>query len=193
LPAFFETWFEIGLTPAPAEAQGSAASLTGRLFERASLFQMLCLVTQQTPDFDPYLMGESYRQVPIQLIPSILWPGKPSSMLSNILLAVHYSLVSPDDPGSVSIAFGMIAESYANFGIVGCALLGMLLGFSYKRLTLASVGQPQFSALGLLTILLSAWSFQVEQIFSTWLVSFIQAAAVVVGGPMLFRQLFGSE
>jgi hypothetical protein len=93
----------------------------------------------------------------------------------------------------VSIAFGMIAESYANFGLVGCAALGLLLGFGYKRVCVAAVGCPQFSALGLLTILLAAWSFQVEQIFATWLVSLVQAAFVVIGLPVAFRLLFHQE
>jgi len=193
LPDFFRTWFNHGLQFRAAETEAGAVSLGGRLFERASLFQMLCLVTERTPESEPYLRGESYIHVPAQLVPSFLWPGKPSSLQSNILLAVHYGLVARDDPGSVSIAFGMVAESYANFGLLGCAGLGLLLGFGYKRLSLAAVGRPIFSALGLLTILLAAWSFQVEQIFATWLVSLIQAAFVVIGGPMAFRAVFGSS
>jgi hypothetical protein len=193
VPAFFETWFVAGLTRQPNDDEEASASLAGRLFERASLFQMLCLVAQDSPDDVPYLMGESYKYVPSQLIPSFLWPDKPSSLLSNILLAVHYRLVSADSSSSVSIAFGMIAEAYANFGLLGCVGLGALLGFAYKRICTAAVGQPQFSALGLLTILLAAWSFQVEQIFATWFVSLVQAAAVVVGGPLIFRILFRQD
>jgi hypothetical protein len=190
LPAFFDEWLNQGLLSHSAEAELGTSMLAERLFERASLFQMLCLVTQRTPVADPYLHGESYRHILAQLVPRAIWPDKPSSLESNTLLAVHYRLVAKDNPKSVSIAFGMIAESYANFGWLGCAALGCLLGFAYKRISLAALGQPQFSALGLLTILLTAWSFQVEQIFASWLVSLIQAAAVVIGGPMLFRVLF---
>lgn len=192
LPIFFENWFLQGLAD-PTEEEASSNSLAGRLFERASLFQMLCLVTERTPENEPYLAGESYKYVFAQLVPRILWPGKPSSLESNILLAVHYGLVSRDSPASVSIAFGMIAESYANFGLIGCAVLGLLLGHAYKRISVAAIGLPQFSGLGLLTILLAAWSFQVEQIFATWLVSLLQAAFVVIGGPMMFRTFFGQE
>lgn len=192
LPEFFETWFQYGLSP-PSDEEVRSTSLTGRLFERASLFQMLCLVTEHTPDDAPYLLGESYRYIPAQLVPSILWPDKPSSLLSNVLLAIHFGLVAASSPTSVSIAFGMIAESYANFGLIGCALLGAVLGYGYKRLSLAALGRPQFSAVGLITILLAAWSFQVEQIFATWLISMIQAGFVVIGGPMVFRILFGNH
>ena len=192
LPEFFEKWVQYGLSPAPDEEQRST-SLTGRLFERASLFQMLCLVTERTPEDAPYLLGESYRYIPAQLVPSILWPNKPSSLLSNVLLAVHFGLVSASAPTSVSIAFGMIAESYANFGLFGCVLLGVVLGYGYKWLSLAALGRPQFSAVGLATILLAAWSFQVEQIFASWLISMIQSGFIVIGGPIAFRILFGNH
>jgi hypothetical protein len=157
--------------------------------ERASLFQMLCLVTERTPEPRPFLGGESYKYLPLQLIPSALSPNKMSSLQSNVLLAIHYGLVSPEDPGSVSIAFGMIAEAYANYGYVGCAMLGALLGFFYKMVSLSSRGASQFSLFGLLTILLTAWSFQIEQIFATWFVSLFQAAAAVIGIPYILRVL----
>lgn len=193
LPDFFERWFDAGLQQHGLDDQPGSSSLAGRLFERASLFQMLCLVTERTPEIDPFLAGESYKHIPAQIIPSFLWPDKPSSLLSNVLLAVHYGLVAEEDPTSVSIAFGMVAEAYANFGTVGCAVLGLLLGYGYKRISVAALGCPQFSALGLFTILLAAWSFQVEQIFATWLVSLFQAAIVVVGLPLMFRILFYQE
>ena len=191
LPAFFERWIDAGLQGTAEDGERTSSTLAGRLFERASLFQMLCLVTERTPDFQPFLYGESYAHIPAQIIPSFLWPGKPSSLLSNVLLAVHYRLVPEDNPTNVSIAFGLVAESYANLGLPGCAGLGLLLGYLYKRVTVAARGSPQFSALGLLTILLAAWSFQTEQILATWLISFLQASLVVVGLPMIFRILFG--
>lgn len=193
LPTFYQAWLQHGLEPPVEDDTSASTTLAGRLFERASLFQMLCLVTDRTPETAPFLEGESYSSIPAQLVPSFLWPDKPSSLLSNILLALHYRLVSIETAGSVSIAFGMIAEAYANFGLIGCALLGALLGAAYKRASVAALGTPQFSALGLLTILLAAWSFQMEQIFATWLISLLQAAFVVIGGPMLFRILLRNE
>ena len=193
LPEFFQEWIENGLNPPAAEPGAEGAGLSSRLLERASLFQMLCLVTEYTPEPNAFLLGESYKYIPAQLIPSFLWPGKPSSLLSNVLLAIHYGLVPADSPTNVSIAFGMIAESYANFGLLGCVLLGVVLGFGYKRISLAAVGRPQFSSLGLLTILLAAWSFQAEQIFATWLISLIQAGFVVIGIPLLIRIFFRQE
>ncbi|HUR56847.1 MAG TPA: hypothetical protein VM029_04000, partial [Opitutaceae bacterium] len=183
VPAFFERWVEAGLAAAPEAKSQEPAGITGRLFERASLFQMLCLTTERTPSFVPFLAGETYKDIPAQIVPRILWPGKPSSLLSNLHLAIHYGLVDPNYPINVSIAFGMVAEAYANFGLIGCGILGAVLGFAYKRISLLADGAPQFSALGLLTILLAAWSFQVEQVLASWFVSLLQAAAVVIGVP----------
>ena len=190
LPGFFSTWIEAGLELKEAADSPNSTSLTGRLFERASLFHMLCFVVERTPEKEPFLAGESYVYVPSQLIPSFLWPNKPSSLTSNVLLAVHYKLVPDDGSARVSIAFGMISESYANFGYWGCALMGAVLGLFYRRVTGAAAGAPQFSAVGLLSILLGAWSFQSEQIFATWFVSLMQATAVVVALPLAFRMIF---
>jgi hypothetical protein len=193
LPAFFESWIAAGLATGGEDKAQETTSLTGRLFERASLFQMLCLTTERTPAAVPFLAGETYKDIPAQIVPRILWPGKPSSLESNLRLAIHYGLVDPNFPINVSIAFGMIAEAYANFGLMGCAILGAVLGFGYKRVSLLSEGAPQFSALGLLTILLAAWSFQVEQIMASWFVSLLQAGAVVIGIPLMLRMLFPPE
>lgn len=190
LPGFFYEWAEAGVASRGSSELPGSTSLTGRLFERASLFHMLCFVIDRTPEKEPFLSGESYVHILSQLIPSFLWPGKPSSMRSNVLLAVHYKLVPDDGSARVSIAFGMIAESFANFGYWGCAIMGAILGLFYRLVTSAATGAPQFSATGLLSILLGAWSFQSEQIFATWFVSLLQAISVVIAIPFALRIIF---
>lgn len=190
LPSFFYTWAEAGWENKASSEQSGSTSLAGRLFERASLFHMLCFVVERTPEKEPFLSGESYIYVPAQLIPSFLWPDKPSSLKSNVLLAIHYKLVPDDGSARVSIAFGMISESYANFGYWGCAIMGAILGLFYRMVTAAATGAPQFSAVGLLSILLGAWSFQSEQIFATWFISLLQATAVVIAIPLALRIIF---
>ncbi len=193
LPAFFERWIAAGLSSPRGGTEEENTSRTVRLLERASLFQMVCLTTERTPAVVPFLEGETYKDIPAQIVPRILWPNKPSSLESNVRLAVHYGLVDPNYPITVSIAFGMLAEAYANFGLIGCGILGAVLGFGYKRVSLLAEGAPQFSALGLSTILLAAWSFQVEQIFASWLISLFQAGSVVIGGPLVLHLLFPRE
>jgi hypothetical protein len=150
---------------------------------------MLCLTVDRIPDYLPFLNGETYKDIPAQIVPRIFWPNKPSPHQSNTRLAIYLNLVDEESAESVSIAFGFVCEAYANFGYLGIIVLGLVLGWAFKRLTLLGQNAPQFSAMGLSLILLTAWSFQVEQVLATWLISLLQAAVVVVGIPFAFRAL----
>lgn len=185
LPAYFTEWVGYSLETSRQRDEGVVRQST--IFERASLIQMLCLCTEQVPRFSPYLWGESYIDIPAQVVPRFLWPDKPSSLMANVRLAIYFGLIDPSDPFSVSIAFGMIAESYVNFGLIGVGLLGFLFGTIFKRVSLLAQNVPQFSALGILMILLTAWSFQAELVLATWLSSLFQASVVCIGIPLLYR------
>ncbi len=184
LPAFFSEWVDYGLTNRDQNDQRLRASV----FDRASLLQMLCLAVDRVPAFKPYLGGESYVDIPAQFIPRFAWPDKPSSLLANIRLALYFNLIDPDNPFKVSIAFGMIAEAYLNFGPLGVVFLGLGFGLFSRRLATLSIDVPQFSALGILMILLTAWSFQAEFVMATWVSSLFQAAVVCIGLPLVYRK-----
>jgi len=181
LPAFFSEW--LGYSLAPRDTQENST-----LFERASLIQMLCLSVDRVPSVKPYLEGESYIDIPAQFVPRFLWPDKPSGLLSNIRLALYFNLVNLSNATSVSIAFGIVAEAYINFGFLGVAGLGALMGMVFRRLSMLSQSAPIFSSLGILMILLTAWSFQIEQVMATWLGSLFQAAVVCIGLPLAYRR-----
>jgi len=191
LPAFFTQWVRFGLASTQQEAKKNR-SLTANLVERASLFQMLCLVINRVPDHEPYLYGESYIDIPAVLVPRFVWPDKPSSLQANVRLALYFGLVDEDSALKVSIAFGQLAESYVNFGLVGLGLFGAAIGVGYKFVCTLSTGASQLSAIGLFVILLTAWSFQNEMVAATWVSSLFQASVVVLGIPLGFRQFFGS-
>lgn len=186
LPAFFTDWVGFGLGAGKASEEKEETRST--LFERASLIQMLCLSVDQVPEVKPYLHGQSYADIPALVIPRFIWPDKPSSLMANIRLGMHFGLVDPDSPFTVSIAFGMISEAYLNFGVIGPPLLGLLTGLFFKRIAMLSRNVPQLSALGLLTILLTAWSFQAEFVLATWLSSIFQASVVCIGLPLAYRK-----
>lgn len=187
LPAFFAQWIDFGLHAQKEDLSGQSRTT---VFERASLIQMLCLSVDRIPEVRPYLNGESYVDIPAQVIPRFVWPDKPSSLLANVRLAVHFNLVDPDDAFKVSIAFGIIAEAFCNFGFIGPPVLGFLIGFCFKYISNLAQNAPQFSALGLFMILLTAWSFQVEQVMATWLSSLFQAAVVCIGAPLVYRKFY---
>ena len=186
LPEFFSEWVGYGLRLDEEKTKDTQTSSS--IFDRASLIQMLCLSVDRVPSTLPYLEGESYVDIPAQIIPRFMWPGKPSSLLANVRLALHFNLVSIESAYTVSIAFGMIAESYVNFGYIGVALLGLLFGAGLKRIAQLAQNAPQFSALGILMILLTAWSFQIELVLATWLSSLFQATVVCIGLPLIYRR-----
>jgi hypothetical protein len=188
LPIFFMQWTEYGLQENPEQ---DAPDIATNLANRASLLQMICMSVEQVPALRPHLDGESYIDIPAQVIPRFLWPEKPSSLMSNVRLALYFNLVDPLNPYETSIAFGLISESYVNFGIFGVLMMGALTGLGFKHLALRSVGVPLFSAIGIFMILLTAWSFQAEQVLATWLSSLFQASAISIGVPLLWKKFFG--
>jgi hypothetical protein len=187
LPAFFEEWITLGLRPPAPSAEPK--TLTSNLLDRAALFHMVCLTVDRIPAFLPHLYGETYKDLPAQFVPRVIWPNKPSPHLSNDRLAIYLGLVDPEATQTVSIAFGFIAEAYANFGLLGVAVLGALMGWGFKTVMALGQDAPQFSALGLFLILLTAWSFQAEMVMASWLTSLFQAAVVVVGVPVAWRAI----
>jgi hypothetical protein len=185
IPRFFGEWFQHGLE------RHSQASLTGKLIERTSLFQMICLVVDNTPNPLPFLNGETYAQIPGQFVPHFFWPNKPVGHISTYTLSIYYGLQRPEDTQKTTIAFGLLAEAYANFGFYGVGLLGALFAFCLKKYSLWTQQSPMFSYAGLLLVLLMAWSFQTELTLSIWLSSLSQAIVAVLGLPFVLRHFLG--
>jgi hypothetical protein len=192
LPAFYREWIGYGLQKASDRGGVKEASNGSKLLERTSLIHILCLVVNYSPDRQPFLNGETYGYVLPQLVPRILWPEKPRSHIATYRLAVYYGLQDEDATNATTIAFGMLAEAYANFGLIGSVLLGIFWGFSLKKLQLLSWHSPMFSLAGLMMILLTAWSFGSEFTMAAWISSLYQAMIVVLGVPLVLRKIFGS-
>lgn len=192
LPTFFAEWFSHGLVlDEQSSGTSDRASLSNKLLERSSLMHILCLVTAWTPERQPYLYGETYSYVLPQLIPRFFWPDKPRSHIGTYRLAIYYGLQSEESTFKTTIAFGLITEAYANFGLLGAVLLGIVWGTVLKRLQLLSEHSPPFSLGGLLMILLTAWSFNSEHTMAVWVSSLFQAMVVLLGLPLILRRFFG--
>ncbi len=187
LPGFFSRWFTFGVqSPLVGSGKESASS---KLIERTSLFHILCLVAYESPDRQPYLMGETYGYVLPQLIPRLFWSNKPRSHISTYRLSTYYNLQDEDATQNTTIAFGMLTEAYANFGMVGCVLLGLVQGAVFKKLQTLSSRSPLFSLAGLMMILFTAWSFNGELTMAAWFSSLYQALIIVLGLPLALRAL----
>lgn len=189
IPAFYAEWVAHGLdTPLVGGADDSAGA---RLLDRTSLLHVLSLVVHYSPELQPYKDGATYRYVLPQLIPRFVWPDKPRSHIATYELSIYYGLQDEESTARTTIAFGLLAEAYANYGIVGAAVLGALFGFVYKKLQRLSLQSPIFSLAGILMIILTAWSLSAEVTMAAWVSSLFQALIVALGLPLLLRQLTG--
>jgi hypothetical protein len=185
LPAFFLEWTHDGLQYRPKNG------LAGKLIERTSLFQMICLVVDKTPDQVAFLEGKTYAQIPGQFIPRFFWADKPVGKISTDTLSIYYGLQSPGATQKTTIAFGLLAEAYANFGFFGVGVFAAVFAFCLKKYSLWAQQSHLLSYAGLLLVLLMAWSFQTEQTLSIWLSSLFQAAVAVLGVPFVLRRILG--
>lgn len=187
LPAYFTEWFEYGLQP----ADGGGKSVSRKMLERTSLMHILCLIIDYTPARQDYLYGKTYAYVLPQLIPRFFWPDKPRSHVATYELAIYYGLQTEEATTTTTIAFGLLTEAYANFGLYGAFLLGLFWGFWLKKLQIWSTFSPMFSFAGLLMVLLTAWAFSAELTMAAWVSSLEQAVIVVLGVPLAIRILLG--
>jgi len=185
LPAFYTEWIQDGLD------LHQKSSLTEKLIQRTSLFQMICLVVDNSPDRLPYLDGETYGQIPGQFIPRFFWAEKPVAHISTYTLSIYYGLQRIEDTKTTTIAFGLLAEAYANFGFYGVGMFAAVFAFCLKKYGLWAQYSPILSYAGLLLVLLMAWSFQTELTLSIWLSSLFQAAVAVLGVPFILRHFLG--
>ena len=186
VPAYYSEWFDFGLQPTSGDK-----TVSQKMLERTSLMHILCLIIEYSPDRQPYLYGSTYRHVLPQLVPRFFWSGKPKSHVATYQLAIYYGLQREEDTASTTIAFGLLAEAYANFGLIGAILLGVFWGYVLKKLQIWTTFSPMFSVAGLFMILLTAWSLNAELTMAAWVSSFQQAVITVLGLPILVRSLFG--
>jgi hypothetical protein len=187
LPDFFSEWVEHGLAPFRDEATKEEQR---ELLDRASLLHIICLVVETTDSGLPFLSGETYGHVLPQFIPRFFWRDKPSGQITTSKLGIHFGLLDEVSAQKTSIGFGVLAESYANFGYWGIGLLGLLIGWLNKLITTWTRAAPMLSNGGLFMILLMAWSMQVELPMSNWVASLYQAAVCVLGMPYVIRRFF---
>ena len=186
LPAYFSEWVEFGLQPTSGDK-----TVSQKMLERTSLMHILCLIVDYTPARQDYLYGKTYGHVLPQLIPRLFWPDKPRSHIATYELGIYYGLQQEEDNATTTIAFGLLTEAYANFGLAGAILLGVFWGYSLKKLQIWSTFSPMFSFAGLFMVLLTAWAFNAELTMAAWVSSLEQAVIVVLGLPMVIRSLFG--
>jgi len=150
LPAFYSEWLSLGLQEVGGvsgtfSASGKSEDSPSSVFSRAGNIHMLLLVQDKTPRAVPFLNGQTYERIPYLLVPRFLAPDKGLTHIGNIILSGTYGLVDMDNPQSVSIAWSLVAEAYANFGYIGVFILSIALASSYSLVTRLTAGVPMTS------------------------------------------------
>lgn len=132
------------------------ADLASQSLSRTSLLGQASTVLEKTPSAVPFQYGRSYEYMLVTLIPRFLWTDKPSVSEANQFFQVAYGLTRERDLGGVSIACGMLAEGYMNFGWFGSFgimfVLGVLLGLIQECFLRPDRG-PLWQAVGLTLVL----------------------------------------
>jgi hypothetical protein len=193
VPAFYREWFSYGLASGGKIAGSDDDSGHSSLFDRASLFQIVCYTIDTVPEHTPYLDGTTYSYVLPQVVPRFIWPDKPSPNDSVKVLSIRLGMLTEEQTETTSIAYGLIAESYANYGFYGTGVLAVALGWVARRIACKTATCSTFSIGGIFRILCLAWCLNAETTLAVWLSSLYQACIAIMLPLLLYRSIFGSK
>ncbi len=178
-PAFFREWIstsidEIGAPESDIDEEKHS------LIERASLMQLF-LYERILSGSVPLMCGDTYAIVPQLLIPRIFYPDKPTSHEGTYRLNIHYGFQTREQTETTTLGFGLLNESYANFGFVGIALLAITMGLYYGGVERWAAAAPLLSLRGLFAIIVASFSFQTEFAAGVYAAALFQAVVVLTG------------
>jgi hypothetical protein len=156
--------------------------------QRASVIQMLLLAQSLSPEKLPYLNGATYAIIPQILVPRIINENRIRAQEGTHMLSIHYGLQTAEATQITSISWGLLAEAYGNFGLLGCGGLAIVLGAFYGKATQWSINAPLLSLRSLFTILLVTFAFQTEWTAGTYLAAMAQATYLLMGIAVVFME-----
>jgi len=173
--------------------EGIAATATGEtrqdIIDRASLLYMLLRVQQATPEYIPYLGGETYALLPTYLVPRFIDPDKRFSQAGLALLNTRYGVQTQEGVRTTTIGWGIIAEAFANFGMVGVLGAGLLFGMLSAAFTRWSTGAAPLSLPMLLSIAAMVTLINLEADFGYLINNLWQALAATLIFVLPFKYL----
>jgi len=132
--------------------------------QRSANLDVLADVIIQTPSEVPYWGGETYLSLLGTFVPRFLWPDKPSKELGQGFGHRYNYLDSHDE--ATSFNFPILVEAYANFGIVGVAIVMWLCGAIYMLVERAVNVPGQSDLLSLAGVVLIIPLTNIESDFS---------------------------
>jgi hypothetical protein len=173
IPGFLVEWSGTGLSML------TSGQIYNSAIDRASLMQLLLHVQRLSPDYIPYLNGESYAQVSNMLLPRFINPQKQVSQYAMSMLNIRYGLQTQESAQKTSVGWGLLAESFANFGYLGVIGVGLLLGLMSGLFERASAGAEVISLRTLFAIVVLLQLIDLE-LDATVLISSLAQSLVAV-------------
>jgi hypothetical protein len=190
-PAFYNEWFGYSFDYFSKQDTLSKKQEKESLVERSSLVQMLLTTQTQSPDRIPFLNGETYSFLPQLFIPRIFDANKVTSHQGTTLLSIHYGLQTRKS--NYSISWGLLAESYANFGILGCGMLAVILGIFYGIVARWSINAPIISAQSLFAVLMMTFALQTEFTAGVYVAAFSQSVIALVSMVLVLMKNYSTK
>jgi hypothetical protein len=123
---------------------------------------------------EQYLGGETYAIIPSSLLPRLFFPEKASPHYASSTLNVHYGNQTWESSQSTTIGWGLLNESFANFGHLGWVGLALCLGAFYGLITRLSIGLPSASIQSLVGIFTMGFAMQTEWTASVFITAYAQ-------------------
>lgn len=190
-PAWFQEWSAYAMENLNAKPNRYEKKEKKESFvERSSVIHMLMMAQDKIPGQYPFLAGQTYSIIPLLFVPRALLPNKIRSHEGTHMLNIHIHRQTYQDTLKTTIAWGLLPEAYANFGLVGCAGIGGLLGAFYGLVTRLAIGTPAFSARTMFCVLvLSLALASTEWTAGVYAATLFQSSVPILGIRFTFMKL----
>lgn len=188
-PAWYSEWLSYSFNYVNKD-ESQAVEKKESSLERSSVIQMLLMAQDKTPKELPYLYGKTYAILPQLLVPRFLNPNKIRSHEGTYILSIYYGRQTLEQTYTTTIAWGMLAEAYANFGFLGCAGIGIFFGVIYGQTTRWCINTPLLSARSLFAVLMMSFAFQTEWTAGYYVATLFQSSVSLAGINLVFMKIY---
>ncbi len=189
-PSFYAEWIGHSIDILNRQDTLPKSKRSESFIERSSIIQMLMLAQDKSPNTKPFLYGKTYEILPQLLIPRFLNNNKIRSAEGTHMLSIYYGLQTYKNTLTTSISWGLLAESYANFGLFGFAGLAVFVGSFCGAITHWSINAPILSAQFLLAVLMMTYALQNEWTAGVYLVSMFQSGVLLFAMSLFLMKTY---
>ena len=187
MPALFTDWFGAGVD-AIFNKKGEQET-ENLIYERVSLVHLLLYIERTSPRDIPYLEGATYEIIPSVLTPRFINPEKLSPHSAGKILNLHYGFQTTQGTYHTSIAWGILNEAYANFGLMGIIGIACFIGLLFGWIGRWTAGAPVLSLENLVGVTLISAAIQTEQTMAVMISVLFQSLIVLILViPLLVKQ-----